>query len=294
MSKSILRKTVSMTALFSFIYLSFSGIIMYITPPGRIAYWADWKIFGMNKTMYNETHITISMLFLLAMVLHIWLNWKPIVNYMKNSKGTLVVFTKETLIGLVLSLVFVWGTLGGYAPFASAISYINDIREDYEYSIGEPPYPHAELTTMLAFIKRMKFDEEKAVKLLAEAGITYTMEQNLKTIADANSTDPAHIYKVLLPAKVKDTADEPVKMYDGVQNGVDMSKYESMTGSGIGQKSVGYAAEKSGISLPEALARLKKYNIEASENDKLKDLGADAGVAPMDVFIIIDSGVKPE
>lgn len=294
MNKSVLRKAVSMTALFSFIYLAFSGVVMYFTPAGRIAYWADWRIFGMNKTMYNQTHITISMLFIVMMALHIWLNWKPIANYMKNSSGKMIVFTKETVFGLLLSVIFIWGTLAAVPPFENVLFALDNVKEDYEYSLGNPPYPHAELTTMAAFIKRMKFDEEKAVAVLNENGIKFTMEENLKTIANNNNTDPAHIYDMLKPTQAAGAEDEPIKMYEGVQDGVDMSKYESMMGSGMGKKSIQSAAENAGISVEEAIARLKKYDISAGENDSLKDVALDAGIMPMDVYIIIDSGVKPE
>lgn len=95
MTKSVLRKAVSMTSVFSFLYLAFSGVVMYFTPPGRIAYWADWRIFGLNKTMYNETHMTIGLLFIVCMILHIWLNWKPIMNYMSNKSGSFVFFLQK-------------------------------------------------------------------------------------------------------------------------------------------------------------------------------------------------------
>ncbi len=100
MTKSVLRKAVSMTSVFSFLYLAFSGVVMYFTPPGRIAYWADWRIFGLNKTMYNETHMTIGLLFIVCMILHIWLNWKPIMNYMSNKSGSFVFFYKRDNIRL--------------------------------------------------------------------------------------------------------------------------------------------------------------------------------------------------
>jgi len=283
-----------MASLFSFIYLAFSGIVMYFTPAGRIAYWADWRIFGMNKTMYNQTHIMISMLFLVLMVLHLWLNWKPLISYMKSRSGKLVIFTKETILGFVLAVLVVWGTLALVPPFGNIIFALDDIKEDYEYSLGNPPYPHAELTTMAAFIKRMKFDEVKAVDVLNAEGIKYSMEDNLKTIANNNNTDPAHIYELLKPTQAEGAEDEPVIMYEGVQNGVDMSKYEAMMGSGMGKKSVGDVAAQAGISVKEALDRLMKYDIKASEKDSLKSVGGEAGVAPMDIFIIIDSGVKPE
>ncbi len=138
---------------------------------------------------------------------------------------------------------------------------IEDIREDYEYTLGNPPYSHAELTNLTAFMARMKFDPEKGQAALKEAGIKFTMEENLKTIARNNKTKPAHIFEILKTAKVTKApvAEETEKK---TENGIDMSKYESLTGSGMGKKkSISKIAESIGISVDTALERLKKNTI---------------------------------
>lgn len=295
MSKSVLRKAVSMTAMFSFLYLAFSGVVLYFVPQGRIAYWADWRFLGMSKTMYGDTHITMSMLFLLAMVLHIWLNWKPIVNYMKNSSGALVVFTKETVLGFVLSVLFLAGTLMAFPPFSSITMFLNDYKDDYEYTLGNPPYPHAELATLTAFIARMKLDKEIAFRLLDKEGAIYSENDTLQTIARNNNTKPAVIFDIIKPAKIRKVLDKPAESEKPKSSvGVDMSKYESMMGTGMGKKTVRAAAEKAGVPVEEAISRLEKNGVEAVKSDVLKELAGKSGLMPMDIYIIIDSGVKPE
>ncbi|PLX66225.1 MAG: hypothetical protein C0603_12520 [Denitrovibrio sp.] len=291
MNKNVLRKAVSMTSTFSFLYLAFTGIIMYIVPPGRIAYWADWRIFGLNKEMFTETHTTISMLFLVCMVLHIWLNWKPIMNYMSNRSGKFVLFTKETLFGFVLSVIFIVGTLMMVPPFGNIVNAINDYKEDYEYTLGNPPYSHAELTNLTAFIARMNFDTELAKVALDKANIKYDMMDTLKTISRNNNKRPADIFEILKSSKIKKST--PVKEVTATSDGIDMSKYESMMGTGMGKKSVERIAESLNISVDTAIERLKKHGIEATAKDKLKDVGGVAGIVPMDVYIIIDTGLKP-
>jgi len=286
MSKSVLRKAVSMTAMFSFLYLAFSGVVLYFVPQGRIAYWADWRFLGMSKTMYGDTHTTISMLFLLTMVLHIWLNWKPVVNYMKNSSGALVVFTKETVLGLLLAVLFVAGTLMAFSPFSNIMMFLSDYKDDYEYTLGNPPYSHAELATLTAFVARMKLDKAIAFKLLDDEGIKYSENDTLQTIARDNSTKPAEIFEIIKPAKIKNKSNS-----SGVG---DTSKYESMMGTGIGKKTVRAVAEKVGISVEEAIKRLRQNGVEAVKSDVLKELAGESGLTPMDIYIIIDSGVKPE
>jgi len=62
---------------------------------------------GLTKTEAGEVHSTFMILFVLATILHIYYNLKPI----KNSARELIVFTKEMIVATVLSTVFLAGTL---------------------------------------------------------------------------------------------------------------------------------------------------------------------------------------
>ncbi|MGE4319061.1 MAG: DUF4405 domain-containing protein [Deferribacterales bacterium] len=291
-----------MTSLFAFLYLAFTGILLYIIPPGRIAYWSDWHILGLNKDNLGQTHITVSMLFLIMMVLHIWLNWKSIMLYMKNKQGKLVVFTAETAAALALSCLVFFGTLAYIAPFSTINDYLSDYKDDYEYTVGIPPYPHAELSTLPDFMYKVRIDEKMAYALLDEKGIKYNSEHSLKVIAADNGMKPSDLYAIIKPAKINKKMDVVVEEEDGKdgvkaesegKNGIDMTKYESLMGSGMGNKSIADAAEMVGISTDEALARLSKNGIKADARDTLKEVAGTAAMTPMDVYIVIDAGVKP-
>jgi hypothetical protein len=226
------------------------------------------------------------------MVLHIWLNWKPIVHYMSNKSGKLVIFTKETVIGFTIAIVVFAGTLMSVSPFYNINMFIEEYKEDYEYTLGNPPYGHAELTPLATFIKKMRLDEDKAIELLSGKGYKFNLDHNLKRIAQTNNVSPKEVYDTIKDAKAVKPKTETSS--DGNTQGLDMSKYDALMGSGMGKKTVADAAEKAGISVDEAKKRLAKYGISALDNDRLKDVAEIGGVMPMDVFIIIDSGIKPE
>ena len=69
-----IRKITSLIALLSFLLLILNSIVLYIVPHGRIAYWADWRLWGLTKTEWENQHIIIGILFLLAIFLHIYYN----------------------------------------------------------------------------------------------------------------------------------------------------------------------------------------------------------------------------
>ena len=79
-----MRKITSLSALASFVLLTLTSVILYIVPPGRVAYWADWRLWGLSKTQWDNLHINLGVLFLVAVCFHVYFNWNPIVAYLKN------------------------------------------------------------------------------------------------------------------------------------------------------------------------------------------------------------------
>ena len=64
---------------------------------------------------------------------------------------------------------------------------------------GEPPYGHAELSSLQTFTKKMKLDLAKSMELvvreLKKQGIEASEELTLKKIAANNNTGPHDIYE---------------------------------------------------------------------------------------------------
>ena len=113
-----IRRVTSLTALLSFILLLITIIVLYIVPQGRVAYWADWRLWGLTKSQWGNIHINVGLLFLLSIFLHIYYNWKALLNYLKDKAKNLKVLTREFNVALVLLCLFGVGTYLEVAPFA--------------------------------------------------------------------------------------------------------------------------------------------------------------------------------
>ena len=87
-----LKKITSLTMLLSMIVMTYTGIMLFITPPGRVANWANWELLGLSKTQYADIHSTFMVLFIIATILHIFYNWRPMTSYMKNTAKQMIVF----------------------------------------------------------------------------------------------------------------------------------------------------------------------------------------------------------
>ncbi len=62
------RVLVSMMTVASFFLMTASGIVAYVVPHGRIAYWTDWSFLGLSKTNWADIHISGSLFFVVACV----------------------------------------------------------------------------------------------------------------------------------------------------------------------------------------------------------------------------------
>jgi hypothetical protein len=193
-----LKKITSLVMLLSTLMLTYTGIILFIAPHGKIAYWANWEFLGLTKGEYTSLHNTFFVLFLLAFILHVYYNFKSIKNYLSNEAKKLVVATKEMIIATILTMVFIVGTLMTVPPFTTFLSLGEDAKEYWTEVYGEPPYNHAELSSLKVFIRKTGLDETKAVQALKDSNIRFRgLDEKLLDVAKNNNKSPNDIYEIM-------------------------------------------------------------------------------------------------
>ncbi len=270
-----IRKITSMTMLLSLVVLILNSIILYVVPEGRVAYWADWKFFGLTKGDWSAQHTTVGFLFLFAGLLHIYYNWKPIVAYMKNRARQVKIFTGSFNIALVLTAIFVIGTYYNIPPMSTILAFSESVKDNASETYGEPPYGHAESSSLQMFAKRENLDLEKSVELLKDAGITVTGPQDtLKVIAQINNRSPQQIYEIIQPAKL---AAEP-----GPQTAA--ARFPDAPESGWGKKKLSEACAEYGLNLSRTLQGLSDRGLVAEAEMNIKEIAAANDTDPMGIF----------
>lgn len=202
-----MRKITSLTAFLSFFMMLLTSVVLYITPQGRVAYWADWRLLGLSKEQWGAIHINVGFLFLLSLALHIYYNWSPIVLYLKNKAKQLRLFTREFNVALAVTVLFILGTYFEMPPFSTIIHISDDLKAAAAKKYGEPPYGHAELSSLVSFSQKVGLDWRAGMASLQKAGFRVDREtQTLKEIAQINQVPPQRIYAAMLPAAAGSTA----------------------------------------------------------------------------------------
>lgn len=196
-----MRRITSLTSLLAFLLTVLTSIILYIVPQGRVAYWSNWKLWGLTKEQWGGLHINLGFLFLIFLCLHIYYNWKPLTAYLKDKARKLKVFTREFNIALIIVLITALGTWMEVPPFSTVLDIGEGFKDRASVKYGEPPYGHAELSPLKGFAQKMGMDPDKALEALHQSGLSAeNTGQTLKEIAEANDLTPQQVYEAMKSA----------------------------------------------------------------------------------------------
>ena len=264
-----MRKITSLTALLSFVLEMLTSVILYIVPQGRVAYWSGWRLWGLSKTQWGSLHVNLGVLFLIAICLHTYYNWNPIVAYLKNRAAELRIFTTDFTVALILCLVFTLGTYWELPPFSTIIGIGDQIKEGAAQKYGEPPYGHAELSSLATFSKKVELDLDASLSRLAAAKISVTDPgQSIADIAKMNNLTPKAVYQAML---------EPEQ--PGQYTALPISPP-----AGFGKRRLGDICQEYQMDITAILQGLADRKITATPVMSIKEIAAANNTSPMDIF----------
>jgi hypothetical protein len=273
-----LRKIISLTEFLSFFLLLLTSIVLYVVPEGRVAYWSDWRWMGLSKSQWGDLHVNFGFLFVLAGIIHIYLNWKPIIQYLKDRAKKIKIFTASFNIALILMVLCAVGTYFALPPFSWVLSISESFKEAGSRTYGEPPYGHAELSSIKLLSKRLGFDVDTSLKGLENANIRFQSEtQTLLEIAQTNGLTPNDVYQAMLP-KMDETS---------------VSQMPELPQPRLGKRTVLEVCTTYGLDIPTVINGLAQNGIEAKPEMTFKEIADSSGVSPTDLYAIIYSVVYP-
>ncbi|WP_024954745.1 DUF4405 domain-containing protein [Sulfurospirillum arcachonense] len=274
-----LRRFTSLCITFAFLIMVYTGIMLFIVPQGKIAYWTNWELFGLSKTQYGSLHVTFMVLFLVGMVLHLYLNWKPLISYLKNKNQEFTLLTKEFLLSLIFTLAFLFGTLYEIPPFKTFLDFEDSIKTSWEEDGGIPPYGHAELSSLKSLCKKTDIDLNKAIATLKNKGfIGVSANKKLLDIAEENGYAPNAVYNL-----IDIEENEIIEEHQTKKQNIKISKIPKM-GSGLGKLTLNEASQKYGLDLNKALNIIHKIAPKITQESTMKTIAEELETTPMELF----------
>ena len=256
----------------SFLLLIVTSIVLYVVPHGRIAYWSDWRFMGLTKTLWGDVHINLGVLFLISGLLHLYYNWKPMVAYMKNKAKELKIFTPDFNMALAVTLIFTFGTILHIPPMSTILDFSAFFKDAGTQKYGEPPYGHAELSSLKMFAKRTGLDLDVIKQQLQKSDIAFGDESwTLLDIARANNCTPKDVSAAMLPPR-KTT---------------DAKAFPDQPFPGIGRMSLKDLCTQYNLDTEKIINGLDARQIKAAPGQTVKDVAQAKGMEPQTLFEVI-------
>ena len=270
----------------SFLACIITGIVIFITPQGRIANWVDWELLGLPKEDWANIHIVFSVLFIIAGIIHLypynWPTFKAFLARRENGRLNMKKPRKEVIFALLLAGVLITGAVTKAPPFSYLFDFNAWAKEAWVVSDDfQPPFGHAEEVALASFSKKMNMDLKKAVAELRSHGLKFEgPRQSLGEIAKLNGMSAMDVYM-------------RIKKFEKQPEAVAASAYtaelveERFNGTGVGKKTLTQLCEKIGFPMDKAKKRLSKAGVEATGTETMKDLANKLKVTPIDILKLV-------
>jgi hypothetical protein len=258
------RAFISFGLTYSFIIIFLSGVVLYMSPPGRYAHWVNWKILGFTKEGWQALHTVFSYTFVILSIFHLFtINWIAFLSYLKIKKQSGLNKKREFYISTVLVVVFFFGIVYSIQPFKSVMDFGEYLTASWEQVEEEPPIPHAEMLTLVELAEQMKLSSvDELTRKLTQHKIKFdNNEQTLQELAEINETTPVEIYKQI--SKKLGT---------------------ELQGSGIGKKTLEVFAAEVGKDTDEVIKILQENGIIVEKGQTLREIGDLNNIPPRDIF----------
>jgi hypothetical protein len=254
-----------------FAMMALSGVMLFLSPPGRVANWTNWTLLGLRKSDWGALHIWFGALFLVMTAVHVFFNWGPLMTYLKNRATRTLGFRAEWAVAAAICVVVFGGTRAGVPPFSSLLAWNESFKESWERPAERAPIPHAELLTLAALAQKGGVDLTAATARLTAKGLTgFTAETVVRDIAEHAKLSAQQVYDIIMTAPK--AAGEHV---------------EGKAGGGLGWKTLAQFCADEGLDLAAARARLTAKGFKFEDTQTLRELASANGQKPYELVDIL-------
>jgi len=275
------RAFITLITSFCFLVLVFTGIVLYIEPHGRVAYWTEWRLLGLGKEHWDGVHMVASLLFLMSSVFHFYLNWKPLKRFLQCRLRQGVGRVREMALALLLVVLCSVGAASGWQPFSAFLDLNERVKSSWATSpASQPPFGHAELVSLKSLCLKTGIQLPTALANLKNRFISFSDEhQLLRDVAKANSMTPHAVFRVMTrgapSARAKTGHHESRQKTASAPAAARV--FRRYTGRGLGKKTLVELCHALGLDLKQGRQALDREGIQAEDDQTIKEIALGAG-----------------
>jgi hypothetical protein len=277
--KFVLRSFTSVLLGVIFLAMAISGAILFLAPPGRVANWTGWNIWRLTKHEWGSVHITFSAVFLIAAVLHLVFNWRPMLGYFKDRLTRRIGFRREWALALACGGLIFAGTQANWVPFSWLVAASENLRASWEQPQERAPIPHAELFSFAELARQAGVDYALATNRLTARGFTnFAAETVVATLAARHRVTAQEVYGFMTGAARGRGRGAGGGEHAGTTNGVAAGFGGGhQGGGGMGWKTLKEFCATENLDLADTLSRLQEKGFKAEPTQTLREIAVNNG-----------------
>ena len=290
-----------------FVLMIFTGIILFVTPPGRVANWTGWRLIALTKHQWGGLHIWFGLMFIIASAFHLYFNWKTLVSYFKDKVSQSFAMRAEWIIALIIPAIVFVGTLAEIKPFSSLLALNEAIKHSWETPNKRAPIPHAESLSLAGVSEYIQdVNLETMVANLKAKGIEVSLDDVdvvFGDLAEASGMTPNQLFEIAVgqsgyySSSVAFCASEQDagragsragerSQGDGLRSGAD--NQGSGSGSGFGQMTLKQFCVQLKLETNAAIKTLNGLGFVATPDMTVRAIADSAGAHPSEVRLALD------
>lgn len=252
-----------------------SGVVLYITPPGRYANWNNWTLWGLTKGEWGAIHTIFGYLLLIIIGLHLYFNWRVIAHFFWSKMKNTFNLKKELAVSAVVTVFIFTGTLWGIPPFSTIMDLGEDAKLSWEANSGVASFPGYGRAATLAHDAR-----DGIIEQAGRGRGASTSGWNAEGSIAQNQ--PVGEYFASGRGRGRSVVSQVAPQIEQVSY--------TARGGGFGRKTVEIVCSENNMSSQTGLARLHDNGINANARDYTRDLANRSGKRPSEIIQIIREG----
>jgi len=292
----------------SFLLLAVSGVILFVSPPGRVANWGNWRMIGLTKHEWTGVHSWFAAIFVATAVVHVFFNLRPLMNYFRDRLTRRLGWRWEWIVALAICGGVFAGVQARVAPFSTLLNMGERVKQSWEDARSAAPIPHAELLSFKELSTQAKVPYETAVERLQALGFRgITPEVIAQDLAATNQVSAQRLYEIVQGqrgggrggghgfAKSGETGPSSEKSAGhGPGGGGGGFGRGGGPGGGAGRQTLAQYCSSKGIALTNAITRLQAKGMKVAADRTLRDIAVENGYdRPYEILSILEgSGSK--
>jgi len=243
-------------------------------------------MLALTKQQWIGLHDWFSIIFIIASIFHLYLNWKPFVSYFKSKVTRAFGLRAEWALAAITCIAVFICTLADVKPFSSLLAWGEGIKHSWDSPRQRAPIPHAELLSLTELAEKTSgVDLETMLSNLKTEGIEVgSPDVVLGELAEAYGMTPARLYDIALGRAATGIGGGGRHGQTGAEGG-----RGGGTGRGFGRLTLRQYCEKMDLELDTAIKKLKEAGYTAGADQTIRDMADSTGVHPSEIRNILQA-----